>query len=263
METLFAIAIVALIAISISMVIVALRRVREDRERRAARAEALRADAFAGDALIESPLRLVDSRPVEPPRLVDSRPVEPALLRTEEPPSPVADIFATAPASDAAGRRWLALMTVAGVMSAVIGIVYVLHGGGDGVLPDRSSVATQASVTPAVLPQTPPIALTSLQHTDAGPALNVAGTVRNPASAPSLQGVNAVIEAFDRNGGQVAVRSAPLEAATLAPGAESRFFVAMTDGASIARYQVTFRASDGSLIRHLDRRERRTAQAQD
>jgi len=47
---------------------------------------------------------------------------------------------------------------------------------------------------------------------------------------------------------------APLDYVTLAPGDESSFVVKVPVRGPIARYRVGFRAADGTVVAHVDRR---------
>jgi hypothetical protein len=98
-----------------------------------------------------------------------------------------------------------------------------------------------------------PLELMSMRHQRQGTTLMVSGLVRNPGTGVAVNGVTAVVFAFDRNGGFVASGRAPLEFSSLAPGNESPFSVNVANVSDVARYRVTFR-SGNSVVRHVDRR---------
>lgn len=98
-----------------------------------------------------------------------------------------------------------------------------------------------------------PLELVSMRHQREGTTLTVSGLVRNPTAGAAVNGVTAVVFAFDRNGGFVASGRAPLELASLAPGDESPFVVAVPNVSDVARYRVSFRTGRG-VVRHVDRR---------
>ena len=98
-----------------------------------------------------------------------------------------------------------------------------------------------------------PLELMSMRHQRQGTTLMVSGLVHNPGTGIAVNGVTAVVFAFDRNGGFIASGRAPLEFGTLAPGAESPFLVNVPNVSDVARYRVTFRSGNG-VVRHVDRR---------
>ncbi len=106
-----------------------------------------------------------------------------------------------------------------------------------------------------------PLELVSMRHQREGATLTVSGLVRNPAAGAAVNGVTAVVFAFDRNGGFVASGRAPLESGSLAPGDESPFVVAVPNVSEVARYRVSFRTGHG-VVRHVDRRSNQVQLAQ-
>ena len=91
--------------------------------------------------------------------------------------------------------------------------------------------------------------------------MTVSGLVRNPAAGAAVNGVTAVVFAFDRTGGFVASGRAPLDFSMLAPGEESPFVVAVPNVSDVARYRVSFRTGRG-VVRHVDRRSNQVQLAQ-
>ena len=92
-----------------------------------------------------------------------------------------------------------------------------------------------------------------MRHQREGTTLTVSGLVRNPAAGAAVNGVTAVVFAFDRNGAFVASGRAPLDFSSLAPGDESPFVVDVPNVSDVARYRVTFRSGNG-VVRHIDQR---------
>jgi hypothetical protein len=135
-----------------------------------------------------------------------------------------------------------AVMTLAIVIGAIIG---ARSGGGSAS--DVSSVR--------------PLELVSMRHQREGTTLTVSGLVHNPAAGAAVNGVTAVVFAFDRNGGFVASGRAPLEFSSLAPGDESPFVVSVPNVSDVARYRVSFRTGHG-VVRHVDRRGNQVQLAQ-
>ena len=106
-----------------------------------------------------------------------------------------------------------------------------------------------------------PLELMSMRHQHQGTTLTVSGLVKNPATGAAVNGVTAVVFAFDRTGAFVASGRAPLDFGALAPGDESPFVVTVSNVSDVARYRVTFRSGD-SVVRHIDRRSDRVQLAQ-
>jgi hypothetical protein len=129
----------------------------------------------------------------------------------------------------------IGVMTIAIVVGSLVG--YRTHG----------SAATAISSAPA------PLELMSMRYQHEGTNLTVSGLVRNPSGGSSVNGVTAVVFAFDRNGGFVASGRAPLDFGALAPGDESPFVVTVPNVSDVARYRVSFRTGAG-VVRHVDRR---------
>ena len=106
-----------------------------------------------------------------------------------------------------------------------------------------------------------PLELVSMRYQREGTTLTVSGLVRNPAAGAAVNGVTAVVFAFDRTGGFVASGRAPLDFSMLAPGEESPFVVAVPNVSDVARYRVSFRTGRG-VVRHVDRRSNQVQLAQ-
>jgi hypothetical protein len=113
--------------------------------------------------------------------------------------------------------------------------------------------ARTADRTPSVTSAPAPLELMSMRHQRQGTTLTVSGLVRNPGKGAAINGVTAVVFAFDRTGAFVASGRAPLDFGALAPGDESPFVVNVPNVSEVARYRVTFRSGTG-VVRHIDRR---------
>jgi hypothetical protein len=59
---------------------------------------------------------------------------------------------------------------------------------------------------------------------------------------------------FGPDGNFLTSARAPLDFTTLRPGDESPFVIPVPVTGSVARYRIGFRAADGSVIAHIDRR---------
>ena len=120
-----------------------------------------------------------------------------------------------------------------------------------GVLISSRSSGSGSAVTAQKGPA--PLELMSMRSQRQGTTLMVSGLIKNPAAGTPVNGITAVVFAFDRSGAFVASGRAPLEDNTLAPGDESPFVVNVSNVSDVARYRVTFRSGD-SVVRHVDRR---------
>jgi hypothetical protein len=163
-------------------------------------------------------------------------------------PVDVASLFARSEGTDIKGRPVIKAAVVLAMAAVLLIAVAVDHrantdGGAAG-----TAAATRAATSPAA-----PLELTSMRHARNGSALTVTGLVHNPAGGVTIDGLSAVVLAFDRNGTFITSSRAPLELATLAPGDDSPFVVAIPNAGNVARYRVTFRVESG-VVRHLDRR---------
>jgi hypothetical protein len=151
------------------------------------------------------------------------------------------------------------------IKAAVIGamVVTIVIGA---IIGARISDGAAASATPtrheAIAMNAPvPLELMSMRHQRQGTTLTVSGLVRNPSQGIAMNGVTAVVFAFDRNGAFLASGRAALDFSALAPGDESPFVVNVPNVLDVARYRVTFR-SGGGVVRHIDRRGNQVQLAQ-
>jgi len=151
------------------------------------------------------------------------------------------------------------------IKAAVIGamVVTIVIGA---IVGARMSDSAAAPTTPThnerVATKTPaPLELVSMRHQRQGTTLTVSGLVRNPSQGVAMNGVTAVVFAFDRSGAFLASGRAALDFSALGPGDESPFVVNIQDVSDVARYRVTFRSGSG-VVRHIDRRSNQVQLAQ-
>jgi hypothetical protein len=104
-----------------------------------------------------------------------------------------------------------------------------------------------------------PLELLTLSHTQQPSGLTISGTVYNPRGATPVSQVFAAAVLFGPDGNFLTSARAPLDFTTLGPGQESPFVVTIPVAGVVARYRVGFRAADGSVIAHVDRRADATA----
>jgi hypothetical protein len=103
----------------------------------------------------------------------------------------------------------------------------------------------------------PQLDLLSLKHAQEGDTMTITGLVHNPASGPALPRVVATALLFDGEGAFLASGRAPLDFDRLGPNAESGFTIKVPVNTAVARYRIGFRAEDGRVIGHVDRRSTR------
>jgi hypothetical protein len=115
-----------------------------------------------------------------------------------------------------------------------------------------------AAPAPAAV-ATAPLELLALKHTQEGKTLTVSGSVRNPRTGAQQSQVFATAVLFSQDGNFLTSGRAALDFTSLAPGDESPFVIAVPVNGTVARYRVGFRAADGSVIAHVDRRADSTA----
>ena len=171
------------------------------------------------------------------------------LSRDDVPPPlredvPTGDLFVTAEPERLWGRR----AAVAACLAAVIvtsGYALTLLGG-----EERTASATA---------RTYPLELVELRHAHQDGLLTITGVVHNPRTGSPVTQVSATAALFNADGTFLTSGRAALDYATLAPGDQSQFVVAVPVQGSVSRYRVGFRAADGSVIEHVDRRDGESA----
>lgn len=155
------------------------------------------------------------------------------------------ELFAT-PVRSSPWRARLAV--AAGLAVGVAAGGYLLLPAGS---PSRQPDALRATGTAAAAA---PLELLSLRHTQENARLAVSGLVQNPRAGAPLTRVIATAIAFGADGSVLASGRAPLDFTMLAPGTESPFVVHIPVTGAVARYRIGFRAEDGEVIAHVDRR---------
>jgi hypothetical protein len=273
---------VLLLLIAVVMTVIALKVLRDNRARSAARVAALQA-FVAGTA-----------EPYEPPSFVTPavRPTEEPAAQTFEPafvlppprqhsefdlalrqdPAPQSHVTLrhesrsahvevetplfeeTAPRTP--GHRWAWMTATALVMASLVGAFFLISSGIIGRV-----VASNSARSRAAAGSTIPIELLSLRHAiDSTGAFTVTGLVQNPIASTPLHGVTAVVYLFDPEGKYFASSRAALESTVLSPGGQAGFTVRIPAPTSppsvptIGQYRVSFQQDDGAAVIHVDRR---------
>jgi hypothetical protein len=161
-------------------------------------------------------------------------------------------------AAGAAGGRSRGMFAI-GVAMVAIALILAVWSVGRLLAPgaDQRAVATaaSASASAAAGQESAPLELVSLEQTRDGDAFTIRGVVRNPPAGATLDRLAAVVAFFDAGGQQLASVRAPLDFRTLAPGDESPFAVTTSVPAGVARYRVSFRRDEGTIVPHVDRRQ--------
>jgi len=253
MDTMLLVVTVASLVVAALSATIAWRVTRAERQRRAARVAALAAAAGLGpDAVVHAAMATAPV-PVAPPIFVppglhefmaarDEAPLAPPVVAAaQDAPVAVGNLFAPPVAASGSAGRQQWLLGAAGVFAAVVITVASI-----GFLGSRA-------VSSAAAPAATPLELVSLSHTRADGALAVAGLVRNPPAGTRVRDLEAEVRVFDAAGILISTRSAPVEAATLAPGQDASFAVALGELVTAARYRVSFHAA-GTMLPHVDRR---------
>ena len=209
--------------LALAMGVVLFTVLREDRQRSDARVAAL----AAASAKFDLPLASRDAE---------------LLLEPDQTVRTATDLFAVS----AEPSPWLRRLGVAAALAVAIGAVgYVL-------LPARTAAPSAAA-------QAVPLELLTLSHTQQPSGLTISGTVYNPRGGMPVSQVFAAAVLFGPEGNFLTSARAPLDFTTLRPGEESPFVVTIPVAGVVARYRVGFRAADGSVIAHVDRRADATA----
>ncbi len=163
-------------------------------------------------------------------------------------PDPVpsrSDLFVSADEASLWPRR----AAVAAGLAAIVAIA------GYAIVPSRPAAPPAAA-------QVAPLELLAMKHSQEGDTLTVSGSVRNPRTGVTQAQVFATAILFGADGNFLTSGRAALDFTSLAPGDESPFVVAVPVTGTVARYRVGFRAADGSVIAHVDRRADSTTAAQ-
>lgn len=132
------------------------------------------------------------------------------------------------------------------VLIAAIAGATMLAGGAHGTADPAAAAATGDAVHPIEL-------VSMTDRTEQG-TVTISGFVRNPQGNAPLERLTAVVFFFDGQGGFLASARALTDFPRLAPGDETPFVVTAPAPRGASRYRVSFRAGDGGLVPHVDRR---------
>jgi hypothetical protein len=215
------------------------RMLRDERQRSEARVVHLAMAANHRAAVELPPVRMdvpaADDVPAVPDRSVATR----------------TSLFAEPPLSSPWGHRLAVMTGLALVLASVVLFALAANGA-------RASAAAAApAAAPGAKPSAaaPGLELVSLRDSRHDGALTITGLVRNPAGAAPRQRVTVTAYTFDDKGSFLASGRALIDVTSLAGGDESPFVVAVPVTDTVARYRIGFRADDGSVISHVDKRQ--------
>jgi hypothetical protein len=236
-----------------AMAVVLTKVLRDDRKRSDARVAAL--SELAADPT-PAPAAAVTLRPAPAARVrVTREPAreparEPVVAELEIRPAaavPVAEIFAEPEQASPWGRRFAVIGTLAVVGGLILFTVTLRRAAPDASRP--TAVASRPAAQAAA-----PLELVALRHSQEGDNLTITGLVQNPKGGAPMTRITATAVVFGTDGTFLASGKAPLDYTSLAAGDESPFVVTVPVRGAVARYRVGFRAEDGSVLAHVDRR---------
>jgi hypothetical protein len=148
-----------------------------------------------------------------------------------------------------AASPWPRRLAVAGGMAAVIVVLFL----GLSTLGGDATEGAAANVA-AATPETAPLELLSLRHSQENGMLTISGMVQNPKNGKALSQVKATLFVFGPGGSFITSGRAPIDFTALGPGEESPFVVRVPVSGEVARYRVGFRGDDDRVLAHVDRR---------
>jgi len=169
-----------------------------------------------------------------------------------------ADLFA--PPAQARSRSGVAFAFSLLAVGCIAALFVVFSDSGS--IAGAPVVSAGAAAQTAAVVDAAPLELVALtSDRDAG-RLVVRGMVRNPSAGAGLTRLTAVVLLFDRSGASVANGRADVDTATLAPGMEAPFTVALPAPGDVSRYRISFRTTEPTdrIVPHVDRRPRTLAQ---
>jgi hypothetical protein len=138
------------------------------------------------------------------------------------------------------------------------GVLAVLLGVGATMVTERGTARQPAATVGGAAP----LELLTLRHSAGGDSLTVSGVVQNPRDGIPRQRTIVSALALAADGSVMASGRAPIDVTAFGPGEESPFEVAIPVRGAVARFRIGFRAEDGSVIAHVDRRSGPEAVAQ-
>ena len=167
-------------------------------------------------------------------------------LPLRQAPATVGAMFAEPEQASPWGHRAAVMAALALVVASVV--LFALAASG------TKTSARTATASPVAVPVAS-LELLSLRDSRQGDALTITGMVQNPRGGHALSRVTVTAYTFDDNGSFLASGRALIDVTAFAPGDESPFVVTVPVTGTVARYRIGFRAEDGSVIPHVDKRQ--------
>jgi hypothetical protein len=174
---------------------------------------------------------------------------EPVLTPAAAPAPAMLNMFVE-PARSTPWRNRFAVMGGIALLGASVAL-FAMAGRTRPARPD----AVSSLQAPTFNAGAPGLELLSLRDARSTDALTITGMVRNPRGAAARSRVAVTAYAFDDKGAFLASGRALLDVTALAPGDDSPFVVTVPVTDNVARYRIGFRAEDGRVIAHVDRRQ--------
>jgi hypothetical protein len=237
MESLLIVVTAVSLVLAATMSVLAWALIRADRERAAARIEALEALAFEKPAEEQPHWDLAlgaAPAPTSSPDRLDRQ----GLVNH--------DLFEPPSSGSSAAKRWLAVAAVGLVILAGYLVATAMRSHESGWTASMAAEPRQGGAS---------LELISLRHSVADDGVFVvAGLVQNPAAGRPLTRLEAVVYLFDAHEQYLKAGRAPLDATVISPGSDAAFEVRVAGVSGISRYRVGFREADGATVAHVDLR---------
>jgi len=170
-------------------------------------------------------------------------------LPLRQAPATVGAMFTEPEQASPWGQRF-AVMGALGLIAASV-VLFALAASGTKT---SARSATQAAAAQPTAPAAG-LELLSLRDSRQADALTITGLVHNPRGGSPLSRVTVTAYTFDDKGSFLASGRALIDVTAFAPGDDSPFVVTVPVTGTVARYRIGFRAEDGSVIAHIDKRQ--------
>jgi hypothetical protein len=179
---------------------------------------------------------------------------KPDLPLRQAPPS-VGALFAEPEQASPWAQRFVVMAALAMVGASIV--LFALAAGGTKA---AARAGGETANTAAGSTAAAGLELLSLRDSRQADALTITGLVHNPERGTPLSRVTVTAYTFDDKGSFLASGRALIDVTTFAPGDESPFVVTVPVTGTVARYRIGFRAEDGRVISHIDRRHQASVQ---
>lgn len=172
-----------------------------------------------------------------------------ADLPLRQAPPTVGAMFAEPEQASPWGQRFAVMAALGLIVASAVLFTLAASGAKASARAVAPADAAQATVPAAGLE------LLSLRDARQADTLTITGLVHNPRGGSPLSRVTVTAYTFDEKGSFLASGRALIDVTAFAPGDESPFVVTVPVTGMVARYRIGFRAEDGSVIAHVDKRQ--------